>query len=362
MRDASHQPSGSRCILVLVRDTDNSREKLDAVCRFLANENFKVIGLDSHLIHHKNYEPVGNSFFPAIVYVAAINRDSSNEDSYRLWVTSYLGIVWEPIGFGPLSGAVTWIEFDGDPDSTADLDYLLVSVARSCLQVNGAEPLRREIIQRAPLLSQATAQCYESKGFLESYAARWNESLPHEQLREFLSHMPERAVVLDAGCGPGHHSRFIASKGHQVLALDQSAASMRIASQDCPEPMSLVRADINDLPFSPAIFDGVWCCATLVHFPIEALSRPLAELRRVLKPCGILSFSVSIGKLPAVESDGRFFDSFPDESQLRLICSHVGLEIPATRLYISGHTTSGGRRLARWITVLARQSVRATGT
>ena len=95
------------------------------------------------------------------------------------------------------------------------------------------------------------------------------------------------ARVLDAGCGCGLLSRWIAdaaAPGGALLAVDISeahAASARVALRECPVPAAVWVADISRPSLPAASLDLVWCGNTLNHLadPEAALSGWRALLR-----------------------------------------------------------------------------------
>ncbi len=95
---------------------------------------------------------------------------------------------------------------------------------------------------------------------------------------------------LDAGCATGTLARFLAErKGCKVLGVD---ASEEMISRCAPAPNTEFRKirDICETGLLDACFDGVLCSSTL-----EYVANPLAalrELRRVLRPNGLLLVSV----------------------------------------------------------------------
>jgi len=91
---------------------------------------------------------------------------------------------------------------------------------------------------------------------------------------------------LDAGCGAGTYSRFLASGERQVTAVDYSMPTVRKARERSGEGVAWATADVTRLPFANASFDGALCFGVM-----QALSSPqkaLSELRRVLVPGGVL--------------------------------------------------------------------------
>jgi SAM-dependent methyltransferase len=87
---------------------------------------------------------------------------------------------------------------------------------------------------------------------------------------------------LDAGCGAGTYSRYLAGKGLQVTAVDYSYPTTRKARERGPEGVTWATADVTKLPFRDACFDGALCFGVMQALagPVEAAR----ELRRVLRP------------------------------------------------------------------------------
>lgn len=113
--------------------------------------------------------------------------------------------------------------------------------------------------------------------------------------------------ILDAGCGSGPLSAALRAKGALVTGFDVSAAMVDLARQRLGEDAALHVADLAEpLPFVDAEFDDV--VASLVLHYLEDWARPLAELRRVLKPGGRLILSVNHPVIfPVVYPDENYF-------------------------------------------------------
>jgi SAM-dependent methyltransferase len=112
--------------------------------------------------------------------------------------------------------------------------------------------------------------------------------------------------VLDLGCRSGALTRHFL-EGNSVVGLDVDAAALEKAAMLGIEP---VRANVEEpLPFENASFDAVVAGELFEHlqFP-DALA---AEIRRVLKPGGVL-----VGSVPnafRVQSRLRFLGGRPPE-------------------------------------------------
>jgi SAM-dependent methyltransferase len=95
---------------------------------------------------------------------------------------------------------------------------------------------------------------------------------------------------LDAGCGTGTLARFLAErKGCKVLGVD---ASEEMISRCAPAANTKFRQirDICETGLADETFDGVLCSSTLEYVPDPLAA--LRELRRVLRPNGLLLVSV----------------------------------------------------------------------
>jgi ubiquinone/menaquinone biosynthesis C-methylase UbiE len=106
--------------------------------------------------------------------------------------------------------------------------------------------------------------------------------------------------VLDLASGPGLLARgarqWVGDKG-LVIASDISEGQLAC----CPDLASVV-ADGEALPFVRSAFDRVLCGLGLMFFPDEHAA--LSEIRRVLKPDGLLALSVwgRADEVPLVEA------------------------------------------------------------
>lgn len=105
-------------------------------------------------------------------------------------------------------------------------------------------------------------------------------------LRRALRPLSPGSAVLDAGCGVGTFSRFLADQGLAVTGVDIAANAVAHARKRYPELEFHAAALEAGLPFKDARFAAVWCSEVLEHlFDVHAA---LTELNRVLRPGGLL--------------------------------------------------------------------------
>lgn len=96
--------------------------------------------------------------------------------------------------------------------------------------------------------------------------------------------------VLDAGCGLGRGTAALAAAGaSRAIGVDISDDAIRNARERYGDAAEFVVADLAELAFEDGRFDVVVCFETIVH--VGDPERALDELRRVLRPDGVLLLS-----------------------------------------------------------------------
>ena len=127
-------------------------------------------------------------------------------------------------------------------------------------------------------------------------------------------------TVLELGPGPGYYSvqasRVIGTAG-RLLCLDLQRGMLDLLAQRLAEAgatnATLVTADATQLPLAAASLDTAFLVTVLGE--VSDQDAAIGELRRVLKPGGILGFSESLGD-PDIVFLGR----------LRNMCRRHGFE------------------------------------
>lgn len=95
-------------------------------------------------------------------------------------------------------------------------------------------------------------------------------------------------LVLDAGCGGGRYARLLGQHGAHVLGVDLSAAVLKAAAL-CTDlrDVTIIQADLLDLPVAEDAFDLVYSIGVLHHTPDPR--RAFAQIARRVKPGGRLA-------------------------------------------------------------------------
>lgn len=188
--------------------------------------------------------------------------------------------------------------------------------------------------------------------FYELRAAEYAEVTRHRPLNVSLREFSARislGTVLDLGCGAGYDLDAFRSRGHSAFGLDYAEPLAKIArvKSHCP----VLVADMRAVPFQSGVFDGVWASASLLHLPRHDLPVALGEIRRVLKPGGLLFASVKAGRGSRRGEDGRTFTLYRRNSWEASLASQGFGSIRTANN--EGTTNTPVRDPQEWITSVA---------
>jgi SAM-dependent methyltransferase len=140
--------------------------------------------------------------------------------------------------------------------------------------------------------------------------------------------------LLDAGCGPGHWTAYLAERGSDAWGIDQVPAFIEHARNSYPG-VSFEEGSIDALPYPSSSIAGVLAWYSLIHHEPSMVHRPLVEFARVLQPGGKLLVGFFTG------SDAEPFDhaittayKWSPEGLTAVLCA-AGFEVVET------HTRTG---------------------
>lgn len=117
-------------------------------------------------------------------------------------------------------------------------------------------------------------------------------AVEHYQRYQLACQVVSGKIVLDAACGEGYGSSLLAQHAKKVIGLDIDALTVESASVKYGnEKLSFVTGSIERLPFKNSYFDVVISYETIEHVDSDIQHLFLKEIKRVLKPDGILVMS-----------------------------------------------------------------------
>ncbi|MBI5815614.1 MAG: methyltransferase domain-containing protein [Nitrospinae bacterium] len=137
--------------------------------------------------------------------------------------------------------------------------------------------------------------------FIERFwTARWAEkginpadlraSDEWKAIKPFMDKLPANANILDAGCGTGEWTVWLAAMGHDVTGADISAATVAKLQAMFPGNKFII-ADVRSLDAQDGSFNAVISWGVFEHYE-AGFGQPLKETLRMLKPGGYLFMSV----------------------------------------------------------------------
>jgi len=125
-------------------------------------------------------------------------------------------------------------------------------------------------------------------------------------LNEFVSLLPKKAKILDAGCGSGRDVAYLTDYGFDVIGIDISEGLLEEAKKRAKGEFK--KMDITDMKFKDEEFDGVWSCATLYHLEKKDVPKVLKDFNKILKKDGVLFINVKEGEGEEVVKKKKYND------------------------------------------------------
>jgi SAM-dependent methyltransferase len=205
------------------------------------------------------------------------------------------------------------------------LEYLLgiegAALLRSFTEESGPEFGRarvaeiRRLLETAeldvePVAAERVAAVDGYRVWAETYDQPGNGLFAPEEevVHGILAELPP-GIAVDAACGTGRHSGWLAGRGHRVIGVDTSPDMLAHARKRVPDG-DFREGPLEALPVPDGEADVVVCALALSH--VADLSPVFAEFARVLRPGGHLVVSdisqewIGIGSVPRVRlADGR---------------------------------------------------------
>ncbi|MFH1982960.1 MAG: class I SAM-dependent methyltransferase [Pseudomonadota bacterium] len=129
----------------------------------------------------------------------------------------------------------------------------------------------------------------------EKYAEKTANSGSPDDIQKFIEYLPVMPKILDVGCSAGRDCVSFRDLGASIVGVDLSAGLIEIAREKQPE-IEFINADARLLPLPDADFDGVWAHGLIHEMDRSDMLVALQEMKRVLKPGGILYVRTKMGE------------------------------------------------------------------
>ena len=137
--------------------------------------------------------------------------------------------------------------------------------------------------------------CYNR--IAKEYVERIFNELGHKPLdRQLLDRFANSVTgrACDLGCGPGHIARYLRERGADVCGIDLSPEMVGQARLLNPG-IEFAQGNMLSLDVADEHFGGIAAFYSIIHIPRAEVVAALSEMKRVLRPEGLLLLSFHIG-------------------------------------------------------------------
>lgn len=120
------------------------------------------------------------------------------------------------------------------------------------------------------------------------------DALDLAMIDRFVELVREDGPVLDAGCGAGRMTRYLADRGCMAQGVDLSPGMVEQARLAHPD-LTFSTGSLSGMPFADAQFAGALVWYSTIHLTDQELPAALAEIVRVVRPGGYLLVGFQAG-------------------------------------------------------------------
>lgn len=183
----------------------------------------------------------------------------------------------------------------------------------------------------------------------------------NEEIEEFAKLLPKKPKVLDLGCGFGRELAVFVEKGYDTYGIDGSKELLKLAKKRAPKAKTKLMDLKNALPYEDTFLDGVWARNSLHHLEPNELSNAFLEIKRILKPNGILFIEWKEGKEPKVTKEEiakgreRYYNLMMKKELVKLI-NDSGFKVIKNYKYNWNERYNKKRQFSDFVVILASNS------
>jgi len=135
-------------------------------------------------------------------------------------------------------------------------------------------------------------------------SAGWQDLWRDPEIRELWESLPPlpevedmagrlraegRSRVLDIGCGPGRHTVYLAARGFEMTATDDSPAAIEACTRNLADvnlKAQVLRVDMTEFPFPDGHFHGAIGSHVIHHTDLARLKKIIETITAKLGPGG----------------------------------------------------------------------------
>jgi SAM-dependent methyltransferase len=136
----------------------------------------------------------------------------------------------------------------------------------------------------------ALAQAYAERFFSELE----DKPLDRALLDAFAAEVRGKGRIADLGCGPGHVARYLHQRAVDVLGIDLSPTTVRVARRLSPD-LAFETGSMMELELGDGCLAGIVAFYAIVNLTPDEVRRAFSEMRRVLRPGAPLLLSFHLG-------------------------------------------------------------------
>lgn len=167
---------------------------------------------------------------------------------------------------------------------------------------------------------------------------------------KFLMLLPDKAYILDFGCGSGRDSKYFIEHGYSVMAIDGSEKLCELATEYMGQKVICMKFDELE---SIKEFDGIWACSSIIHVERELLPSILKKMLDALKDDGVIYTCFKKDDKEIVQ-DGKYYNYITREI-LDSILSEIDVSSEIVDYYENGTCANVNRPASIWGNYLIRK-------
>lgn len=129
---------------------------------------------------------------------------------------------------------------------------------------------------------------------IENPAIKKREQTYDDWLEDYEEEIEKcKTPIVDLGCGLGNNTDYLIQKGKEVLACDYSKVAIETIQREMPKAKTSLFDMTQKFPIEDNFTDVVIADLCLHYFDKKITEDIIREIKRILKPNGILLFRVN---------------------------------------------------------------------